>query len=402
MKVCIAGKNSIAVNSLLTLIDALGVDSVLACPNKNDTGVSDWQPSLIRYATEYGVDLVSLSDIYKIENLIFISLEFDRIIKPEYFKTKFLFNIHFSKLPAYKGMYTSAWPILNGESESGVTLHRIDHGIDTGELIDQISFPLTETDTARSLYFKYLEKSCQLFNRNIASILAGSIISRPQSAENSTYHSRESINYSNLTVDTNQTAAVVSRQIRAYSFREFQTPLISEIPVGHHVITSNRSTFRPGTLRLTNKNEARLATIDFDVLFWKDRSNEFISAVEASKTSAVKNLLGEGCDPNLTNKQGWSPLMISAFKGDIEMCELLIENGADPNLPNQNGTTPLMYAKDACELIGDFKLCGDLIDAGAKPEIADNFGRTVLDYARQEQQIKAIDYFGAAYEHRSL
>ena len=57
------------------------------------------------------------------------------IIKTKNFKSNKLFNLHFSLLPSYKGMHTSAFPILNGEKYSGVTIHKIDNGIDTGDII---------------------------------------------------------------------------------------------------------------------------------------------------------------------------------------------------------------------------------------------------------------------------
>ena len=39
-------------------------------------------------------------------------------------------------------MFTSALPLINGEKETGVTLHKIDAGIDTGDIIDQIKFQI--------------------------------------------------------------------------------------------------------------------------------------------------------------------------------------------------------------------------------------------------------------------
>ena len=84
--------------------------------------------------------IISLNQAYRIPNLIFISIHYDKIIKIENFKTKNLYNFHFSLLPKYKGMHTGAHPIINGENYSGVTLHKIDNGIDTGDVIDQIKF----------------------------------------------------------------------------------------------------------------------------------------------------------------------------------------------------------------------------------------------------------------------
>ena len=126
MVICIAGKNSIATSALLHSIELFGGEKIVACPNPSDDGVSRWQPSLRRYAQEFGIKIVSLEELYEIKDLVFLSLEYEKLIRPEKFISTQLFNIHFSNLPSYRGMFTSAWPILNGERQSGVTLHKID------------------------------------------------------------------------------------------------------------------------------------------------------------------------------------------------------------------------------------------------------------------------------------
>ena len=116
--VCIAGKNEIAVFGLHILVKTIGRENVRVCLNSDDNNHPSWQPSLSRHAEELGVQVCDLSDLYSQVGLIFLSLEFDKIISPEKFVSNQLFNIHFSMLPAYKGMYTSYWPILNGEKFS--------------------------------------------------------------------------------------------------------------------------------------------------------------------------------------------------------------------------------------------------------------------------------------------
>ena len=156
-RICLAGKNQIAVDALLHMIERGWQDRLLVCPNRTDDGISRWQPSLIRFARELGIEVVTLNTAQEMDNLIFLSLEFDQIVRPAAFKSDQLYNIHFSALPAYKGMYTSALPILYGAHLSGVTLHEIDPGINTGPIIDQTVFDLPETWTARNLYFTYME-----------------------------------------------------------------------------------------------------------------------------------------------------------------------------------------------------------------------------------------------------
>ncbi|PJF32865.1 MAG: hypothetical protein CUN57_03670, partial [Phototrophicales bacterium] len=106
-------------------------------------------------------------------DLILFSLEYSRLIDVSMFRDRRLFNIHFSLLPAYRGAYTSIWPILNGEEFSGVTLHEIDHGIDTGRIIYQRRFPIPSTFSARDLYFKYMAAGTELFRDHAIDIIKG-------------------------------------------------------------------------------------------------------------------------------------------------------------------------------------------------------------------------------------
>ena len=136
MIICIAGKNDIAVEILLYLLDrTIKKENIYVIPNKTDDGKNNWQRSLLKNANELNINIASLEQVYNIENLLFLSLEFDKIINPLNFRTKQLFNIHFSLLPKYKGMFTSILPILNNDKITGVTFHRIDKGIDTGDII---------------------------------------------------------------------------------------------------------------------------------------------------------------------------------------------------------------------------------------------------------------------------
>ena len=158
MNLIIAGKNSIAVDVLKHVLKIKNIN-VYVVLNKTENFSNNFQKSLGFFARFWNIPIIDLEESYKLDQVIFISLEFDRLIKPKLFKSKQLFNIHFSKLPAYKGQYTSSWPILNGENESGVTLHLIDDGVDTGNIIDQVVFKLDIEETARSLYLKYIEKA---------------------------------------------------------------------------------------------------------------------------------------------------------------------------------------------------------------------------------------------------
>ncbi|MDR2659655.1 MAG: hypothetical protein LBC27_06670 [Spirochaetaceae bacterium] len=236
--ICIGGKNNIAVNSLLYLINGLAVDKneICAVSTKGDNGVDSWQKSFLKAANDMNIDICSIEDIYDKQNIIFLSLEYDQIIKPDNFASKYLYNIHFSLLPKYKGMYTSTIPILNGEAETGVTLHFIDKGIDTGPVIAQRKFEIGINDTARILYFKYLDNALRLFKEQINKLRSNSIDCRRQDVLGSSYYKKNS-NLFKMPIDFQKSSFQIHNQIRSLIFKEFQLPLINGKPVSASTIT---------------------------------------------------------------------------------------------------------------------------------------------------------------------
>lgn len=345
----------------------------MVCPNRTDSGVSAWQPSLTRFARELGVEVVTLERVQGIPSIVFISLEFDRIVRPASFQSNRLYNIHFSALPAYKGMYTSALPFLHGASRSGVTLHEIDYGIDTGPIIAQAIFELPETWTARDLYFAYMEQGFALFRKNLNRLVdAEAPKATRQSAKGSSYFAKSEIDYAGLKINLHDTADGIIRQLRAFSFREYQTPMIEGMQIGGWEILSEPSRSKPGTVLERDADSLTIATIDYRLRLSRNRTWEWFELTAESNT--------EGLDPayiDLRDKNGWTPLIRAAWAGDVKLCRHLLEAGADPNRTNNNGTTPLMYAYSGRN---GARVVEVLLDYGAKPEQQDFFGRTLANY----------------------
>ena len=242
MKFCIAGKNSISINAIKYLLDTLKInkENLFICINDDDTGFDSWQPSLLKYALDNELLVKNIEDVYKYKNLIFISLEFNQIINTKRFKTTQLFNIHFSLLPAYKGMYTSTHPILNGDLFSGVTLHLIDNGIDTGPIIDQLRFEIGIDFSAKDLYMEYLYYGYKLFKKSILSLINNNYKSVNQNNINSSYYSRDTIDFENISISYTDTSFKVHNQIRAYIFEDYQLPIIKGSKIIKSVLTNEK------------------------------------------------------------------------------------------------------------------------------------------------------------------
>ena len=225
--ICIAGKNQCAIDALKYVVKRFKKKyKILALPNINDNGVNSWQKSFKKYCTNNKIKITKLKNLYKIKNLYFFSLEFESILKVNKFKSKNLFNIHFSVLPKYRGCHTNYFQILKGERVSGVTLHIIDKGIDTGSIIDVAKFKINKNDTAFENYLKLLNKSSYLFKKNIKKILENKFKLKKQNLIKGSYYSRKSVNYKKLrNIAKLKHNLKAHNKIRALIFPPFQLPI---------------------------------------------------------------------------------------------------------------------------------------------------------------------------------
>lgn len=348
--VCIAGKNSIAIETMQYLLkNNFDRFELLASCNRTETGKNSWQKSYRKFLLENNIREVCLEELYEIDNLVFLSTEYDRLIKTKKFKPgSRLYNIHFSCLPAYKGMYTSVFPILNGDEFTGVTLHEIDDGIDTGNIIVQKLFKINNSTTCRDLYLEYLKNGIALIKENLEDIIEGKYKAQPQMPNGSTYYSKNTIDYSNLKIDVVQTADMIGRQIRAFSFREYQMPEIDGKKIISFTITQERSFESPGVIVDKNNQGMKIGTIDYYMWLFYDRFAELIKGCEQGNIEAVKDICFVKEHINQAEIiHGWTPLMVATYNNQIEIVKYLLDNGADVNAVNYNGTNLLMYAKDA-------------------------------------------------------
>lgn len=216
-----AGKSQAAVD-VLQAAAKMDVERLLCLPNAGDTREDSWQPSLARAACCLSVPIISLDEAMAEADLCFLSVEYDRIVKPERFASRDLFNIHFSLLPKFRGCNTAVWPILCGQTEHGVTLHEIDAGVDTGPIIAQRSFPIGAQSTARDLYFQCLRTGADLAIEFLPRLLAGDYEAMTQPEHGASTYRRSDLDYGLKEIDPSETTEMVMRRIRAFDFPEYQ------------------------------------------------------------------------------------------------------------------------------------------------------------------------------------
>ena len=102
---------------------------------------------------------------------IVICVMFDKILGEDFIKDRRCYNFHGGILPEYRGVGIFSWVIINGEKETGVTLHRLDSGLDTGPIISCKKFSVTESSTAHSLYNEGMEVMFELFKEYFHKLL---------------------------------------------------------------------------------------------------------------------------------------------------------------------------------------------------------------------------------------
>lgn len=87
-------------------------------------------------------------------------------------------NLHLGDAERYRGAYPSIRALMNGDDNYGVTLHRIDSGTDTGDILAKLMFPIPKGCNGRDLYYLMVEKGVELFKGQWEYLLSGEALDR--------------------------------------------------------------------------------------------------------------------------------------------------------------------------------------------------------------------------------
>ncbi|HEQ1856632.1 TPA: bifunctional UDP-4-amino-4-deoxy-L-arabinose formyltransferase/UDP-glucuronic acid oxidase ArnA [Providencia alcalifaciens] len=123
------------------------------------------------------------------------------------------FNLHGSLLPKYRGRAPINWALLNGESETGVTLHKMVAKADAGDIVAQEKVAITDTDTALTLHAKVREAAEVLLDKTLPLIEAGSYKTVAQDESQASYFGRRCADDGQI--DWNRSAKEINCLIRA-------------------------------------------------------------------------------------------------------------------------------------------------------------------------------------------
>jgi methionyl-tRNA formyltransferase len=130
-----------------------------------------------------------MAAIRKLAPDIGLSVLFDYILKPEFLSIfpQGVVNLHPAYLPYNRGQYPNVWSIIEN-TPAGVTLHYIDKGTDTGDIIARKEVAVEPVDTGETLYRKLERASVALFRETWPLVRSGKATRAPQGSEPGTCH----------------------------------------------------------------------------------------------------------------------------------------------------------------------------------------------------------------------
>ena len=122
---------------------------------------------------------------------LFIAAGYALILKPKVLGVPHLMaaNFHASLLPEYRGKHPVFWALREGEKWAGLTVHAMDAGIDTGDILYQVKVRTRRDDSVASLYERIMARSVQMVGKLVVDAARGRIPRRPQPAGLGSYYS---------------------------------------------------------------------------------------------------------------------------------------------------------------------------------------------------------------------
>ncbi len=157
-------------------------------------------------------------------------------------------NVHASLLPKYRGAAPIQWAVINGDEVTGVTIMRMNEGIDTGDMIAKKTVRLAEDETGGSLFDKLAQVGAQLCVETMEMIEAGKVEYIPQNNEEATHTSmiRKELGL----IDWNRPAVEIERLIRGLNpWPSAYTQLSGKtFKIWKAKVVSDENTYEPGCI----------------------------------------------------------------------------------------------------------------------------------------------------------
>ena len=273
-RVVLLGGKALAIECLDSLLRMRDVDvaAVIPCADDEPAG-GHWYPCLAGRAKELGLPVFQPKSVNEAEFLpilrqlephLLVSVFYDKILKPRVLEIPSLAaaNVHFGLLPYNRGSMPIPWAIIDG-NDPGVTMHHMDPGVDTGDIIAQMAVPAGDHETAKDIYGRCTAAGLYLFERYIPLLLQSSAPRRCQPTVGGSYY-RPGYPFDRW-IEWSQPGEEISRFVRALTFAPFPSARTSfagsELEVCHPVwIASDGTRWPAGNVMDMNPHWVTIAT----------------------------------------------------------------------------------------------------------------------------------------------
>lgn len=224
LKILFAGNPEIGVASLKALNENFNVVGVLTNPDRPiGRSKKEEAPPIKKEAQKLNIPVIQFDRLLTESREATKKLGANFLVSfacAHYFGPKFLqlfdlgaINVHPSLLPLYRGCAPLQFALLNGETSSGISIQRIAKEIDSGNILNQISFEIEETDTYESLQLKVAKLSPPFLIETINKLIKGEIEEQVQ--DNSLATFTRFLTKEDGLIDWSRSAKEINYQIRA-------------------------------------------------------------------------------------------------------------------------------------------------------------------------------------------
>ena len=182
----------------LSVLLAAGVEVKLVVTHDDNPREEIWFASVRELCREQGIACISPANpntpevcalIAALDADFLFSFYYRHMLKAPLLQSvrRGAYNMHGSLLPKYRGRVPVNWAIINGERETGATLHQMNVKPDNGAIVDQFAVPILPDDSAHDVFAKVAVAAELCLYRTLPKLLAGTAEHRPQDLSQGAY-----------------------------------------------------------------------------------------------------------------------------------------------------------------------------------------------------------------------
>jgi methionyl-tRNA formyltransferase len=191
------GYHNVGVRCLSVLL-AHNIQVKLVVTHSDDEGENIWFDSVKEFGCLHGIPVISpqspnteslISQMRALQPDFIFSFYYRSILSVDLLSTATLacYNMHGSLLPKYRGRVPVNWAIIQGETETGATLHEMVKKPDAGAIVGQMIVPILPNDTAADVFAKVLVAAELVLDRALPSMVNGTLEKIPMDVSKGSY-----------------------------------------------------------------------------------------------------------------------------------------------------------------------------------------------------------------------